>query len=709
MKESVKSIIAQSKSLAALKPEAIPQHEVEKVVADLHQTIKFHEVQYYIKNNPVIDDYLYDQLFDLLEKIEEKYPKLRKAHSPTQRVAEDLTKEFPSVDHLIPMLSLDNSYNASDLREFDRRVKEQSGKKEVSYWVEPKFDGTGISLIYENDVLVRGASRGNGTTGEEITNNLKTLKSIPLQAPFSQNDIKKIEIRGEVLIRRDRFEKLNKARTAEGLTPLANPRNAASGALRLQDAKEVAKRNLAAFIYDISYAENTAGKSIIGKEIRFRDKNIAILEGFGFQVPENEGKACTDIEEAIAFCEQWEAKREDYPYEIDGMVLKVNDYAIQEEIGHTAHHPRWAMAYKFKAKQATTTLEDVIFQVGRVGSITPVAKLKPVNLAGVTVSSVSLFNEDFLEEKDIHIGDEVLIERAGDVIPYIVKTIPEARDGKEVKVKYPEKCPSCSEAIHRIEGEAVYRCVNISCPAQTLERLAHFVGKKAMDIDGLGRSIIEKFLQMGFIETLSDIYKLDYQRISQLEGFGQKSAENLKKAIEASKNQPFERLLFALGIRYVGENTAKVLCKEINHLLDLQHYSEEALLDIHEIGPKVASSVHAAFRHEKQLTLMKELEELGLNLARRENEGEVVESPIKGKKFVFTGTLIAFTRQDAKKMVEQYGAKTVGSVSKNTDYLVAGSEAGSKLTKAQKLETVQILGEQEFLEMMEEIGVKVDG
>jgi len=691
-------LIKLSKELLSIDTTNLSKEEAKQVAQNLRKVINYHDWRYYVLADPVISDYEYDQLFHKLKQIEEKYPDLVTPDSPTQRVANELIKEFPKVKHLAPMLSLDNSYSEEDLREFDRRVKEITGLKEIEYSVEPKFDGAGIALVYENDTFIRGATRGDGQVGDDITPNLKVLKTIPLKAEFSKYGIKLIEIRGEVVIRKDVFKKINEARLEEGLPPLANPRNAAAGALRLQDPKEVAKRGLEAFVYQITYAEDENGNNLLGTKIKKHSQAIKMLFDLGFKAPYKEIKVCENIDEVIEYCNLWEKKRDEYPYEIDGMVVKVNDISLYDMLGATSHHPRWAIAYKFKARQATTRIINVIFQVGRTGAITPVAKLEPVEIGGVVVSSVSLINEDFIKEKDIRIGDLVLIERAGDVIPYVVKVIKEARTGKEKPIVFPKNCPSCGSPVVKPPGEAVYRCVNINCPAQVIERIKHYASKDAMDIRGLGEATIKRFYQLGFLRSIPDIYRLPYDKIEKLEGFGKKSVENLKKAIEESKNRPIYRLIYGLSIRYVGLSTAKTLAKHIRCVLDLKDWSVEKLMTLPDIGYVVARSIYDFFHNEQNINTIKELERLGVKVCEEKQEEEG-NKPLEGLTFVFTGELECCSRKQAQEMVETLGGKATNSVSKKTSFVVVGQNPGSKLQKAQKL-GIKIITEEEFLNMV---------
>ncbi|NPA12893.1 MAG: DNA ligase (NAD(+)) LigA [Aquificae bacterium] len=699
--EKEKELIQLTKKLLKVKIEDIKDiQQAKEIVEQLREVIRYHDWRYYVLASPVISDYEYDKLFRLLVELEEKYPQLITPTSPTQRVASELTKEFPPVKHLAPMLSLENSYNEEDLLDFDRRVRELTGLEQVEYSVEPKFDGAGIALVYEDGVFIRGATRGDGTVGEDITQNLKTIKSIPLYADFPKYGIKTIEIRGEVLIRKDLFKKINQERLEEGLPPFANPRNAAAGSLRLQDPKEVAKRGLEAFVYQITYAVDKDGNNLLGTKIKKHSEAIELLYKLGFKAPYKELKVCKGIQEVIDYCNLWEKERDNYPYELDGMVVKVNDISLYPKLGMTSHHPRWAIAYKFKPRQATTKILDVVFQVGRTGAITPVAKLEPVEIGGVIVSSVSLINEDFIKEKDIRIGDTVLVERAGDVIPYIVKVIKEARTGEEKPIVFPKNCPSCGTPVVKLPGEAVWRCVNANCPAQVIERIIYFASKDAMDIRGLGRAIVKRFYQLGFLKSIPDIYRLPYDKIKQLEGFGEKSVENLKKSIEASKNRPIHRLITGLGIRYVGKITAKTLAEHINCVEELKDWTVEELMKLPDIGEIVATSIYDFFHNQQNVKMIYELKELGVKTCKDKKEESQLDI-LKGKTFVFTGTLSCCSREKAQEIVESLGGKATGSVSKKTDYLVVGEKPGSKLKKAQQL-GVKILSEEEFLDMVKE-------
>jgi DNA ligase (NAD+) len=663
---------------------------------ELRDVLRFHEYRYYIQNDPLISDFEYDTLYKALEKLETENPDLITPDSPTQRVGKGLTKEFPTVQHLVPMLSLDNSYNSDDLLDFDRQARKLTGAAEIEYCVEPKFDGASISLLYEGDRLVRGATRGDGVYGDDITPNIRQIRTIPLAARFSDFGLQTVEIRGEILINKHNFAQFNEAVVEAGGQPLANPRNAAAGTLRIKDPAEVGRRKLEAFVYSLGYY-NTLSPKETGPQTH--SETLQMLWELGFRSPEKEMRVFRGINAVIEYCNEFEARRDDLPYEIDGMVIKVNSFELQDRMGMTTHHPRWAMAYKFKARQATSKLVTVEFQVGRVGTITPVAKIEPVHIGGVTVTSISLFNEDNIKDKDLRIGDTVLVERAGDVIPYIVKSLHEVRTGSEKLIEFPKTCPACGDELYRAEEEAAWRCTNINCSAQVLERLMHFASKDAMDIRGLGDANIKKFYELGLLCTIPQIYGLDYEAIGQLEGFGPKSIGNLQSAILKSKGQPLHRLLFALGIRHVGETMAKTLAHAVHHLLDLQNFSEEELMNLEDVGPKVANSVYTFFRNDDNIRMLRELEALGLQLA-NEKKQYASSGNLQDLTFLFTGSLAKLKRSEAEELVEQNGGKIVSGVSSKLNYLVVGEDAGSKLEKAKKITSVKIITEDQFLKMI---------
>ena len=665
----------------------------------LRQVLRFHEYRYYVSDDPLISDEEYDLLYKQLEKLERADPDTITADSPTQRVAKGLTKDFPTVNHLVAMLSLENSYNAEDLADWDRKAREIAGIDQIEYCVEPKFDGASISLLYENDVLVRGATRGDGVQGDDVTTNIRQIRSVPLSAAFSGFGIDSVELRGEILLNKKNFDKYNAQLAEQHLPPLANPRNAASGSLRIKDPKEVSRRNLEAFLYHVSYFTTTHKNTARQQPPLTHSASLEMLWELGFRSPQKEKKVFRGIGDVIAYCLAFEKKRDDLPYEIDGMVIKVNDFVLQEKMGQTTHHPRWAIAFKFKARQATSKLLKVEFQVGRTGNITPVAKIEPVPIGGVTVTSVSLFNEDVVKAKDLRIGDTVLVERAGDVIPYIVKSLPELRSGKEKKIVFPANCPACGDALVRLEEEAAWRCVNINCPAQVVERIIHFVSKDAMDIRSFGSANVLKFFDLGLLHDIPGIYHLSYDQIAALEGFGKKSIDNLRTAIETSRSQPLHRVIFGLGIRYVGETTAKTLAKAVSYLPDFAGFSLEALQGLEDIGPKVAGSVLQFFQNADNITLLKKLEIAGVNL-RSSRSSKREEGNLTGQTFLFTGSLQELKRTEAEDMVEKNGGKILAGVSSKLNYLVVGEDAGSKLEKAKKIASIRILTEKEFLKFI---------
>lgn len=677
--------------LSRVKSKGLEKDQLE----ELRDVLRFHEYRYAILNDPLIADFEYDTLYKELERLEREYPGLVSADSPTQRVASQLTRDFPTVGHLVPMLSLENSYNEDDLLDWDRKARELTGLEVLDYCIEPKFDGASISLTYENDRLSRGVTRGDGIAGDEITTNIRQIRSVPLSAAFSRYGIQLIEIRGEVLMNKNNFAKYNEQLAAQHLPPLANPRNAAAGSLRIKDPREVSRRHLEAFLYHVAYYTPATDHPALATH----SGSLRMLWDLGFRSPQKELKVVKGIRAVIDHCREFEKKRDDLPYEIDGMVIKVDSIALQDRLGMTTHHPRWAIAFKFKARQATSTLRKVEFQVGRTGSITPVAKIDPVPLSGVTVGSISLFNEDVVREKDVRIGDRVLVERAGDVIPYIVKPLAELRTGKEEPIVFPTHCPVCGDKLVKPEDEAVWRCVNITCPAQVVERIIHWASKDAMDIRSLGEANIRKFYELGFVKDIPGIYRLPFDKIRQLEGFGEKSVSNLQAAVETSRQQPLHRLIFGLGIRYVGETTAKVLAAAVAHLRDLAGYSEEDLQNLEDIGPKVAGSVYQFFHNPDNIHLIKELETLGLTLESKKSKA-TAGGNLDGQTFLFTGTLSRLKRSDAEEAVEKNGGKLLSGVSSKLNYLVVGEDAGSKLEKAKKIASIHILTEDEFITMI---------
>jgi DNA ligase (NAD+) len=694
-------------------------------IEELRNILRFHEHRYYVESDPLITDGEYDIIFKKLENFEKNHPASITVDSPTQRVGQALIKNFEKVQHLVPMLSLDNSYNADDLIDFDRKVRELSGIENIDYCVEPKFDGASISLVYENDTLARGITRGDGEVGDDITPNVHQIRSVPMRANFSSYGIEQIEIRGEVMINKSNFAKHNETLVNEGLPPMANPRNAAAGTIRMKDPAVVSKRNLEAFLYHVSFVaeEKTNLELGIGdftinqstdKPILYSQSLIPtsqfpiplthsglleMLWQLGFKSPKKEMKTVRGIKAVIDYVNEFEAGRDALPYEIDGMVIKVNDIALQDKLGMTSHHPRWAIAFKFKARQATSKLLGVDFQVGRTGAVTPVAKIAAAAVGGVTVTSISIHNADYIKEKDLKIGDAILIERSGDVIPQIVKSLAELRTGEETDIDFPTQCPVCNDVLVRPEGEAVWRCVNINCEAQVAERIIHFVSKDAMDIKSFGEANVRKFFAMGIIKDVPSIYDLKAEMFVNMEGFGAKSVVNLMEAIEASKQQPLHRLIYGLGIRYVGENTAKTLVRSIDDIFELATKSEDELKMMDDVGIKVASSITEFFKNEDNMAMLKRLQNVGLQMKsiKKENVG----GGLSGQTFLFTGTLTKLKRSDAEAMAEAKGGKLLSGVSSKLNYLVVGDDAGSKLEKAKKIATVNIISEDEFIKLVQ--------
>ena len=688
-------------------------------IEELRTVLRFHEHRYYVENDPLISDGEYDKMYKKLQQFEETNPELVTADSPTQRVGKGLIKNFPKVPHLVPMLSLDNSYNAEDLIDFDRKVRELSRTENIEYCIEPKFDGASISLVYENDQLLTGITRGDGEVGDDITPNIKQIRSLPLSAAFSKYGIETIEFRGEVLMNKNKFAAYNKGLMEEGLAPLANPRNAAAGTLRMKDPAIVSKRNLEAFLYHVSYVgtgdvrhktqdtrlditpiTQPTNQQTYNSQFTIPHSHSGMLEmlwQLGFKSPKKEMKVVHGIQEVIKYVNEFEAGRDALPYEIDGMVIKVNDLNMQDQLGMTSHHPRWAIAFKFKARQASSKLLGVEFQVGRTGAVTPVAKIAAAQVGGVTVTSISVHNEDYIKEKGLKIGDHILIERSGDVIPQIVKSLPELRNGDEEEIDFPKNCPVCSDVLVRPDGEAVWRCVNINCEAQVAERIIHFVSKDAMDIKSFGEANVRKFYALKLITDVPSIYDLKAAMLQNMDGFAAKSVTNLIDAIEASKQQPLHRLIYGLGIRYVGETTAKTLAQSINDIFELAEKSEEELKQMDDVGVKVADSIAAFFKNKDNVEMLKRLQEAGLQM--KSQTKEKTAGGLTGQTFLFTGTLAKLKRNDAEEMAEALGGKILSGVSSKLNYLIVGEDAGSKLEKAKKIATINIISEDDFIKL----------
>ncbi|MCY8907247.1 NAD-dependent DNA ligase LigA [Bacillus atrophaeus] len=652
---------------------------------DLRSTINQYSYEYYTLDEPSVPDSEYDKLMQELLDLEEEHPDLRTPDSPTQRVGGAVIDAFQKVRHGTPMLSLGNAFNAEDLRDFDRRVRQAVGD-DVAYNVELKIDGLAVSLRYEDGYFVRGATRGDGTTGEDITENLKTIRNIPLKMKRNLS----IEVRGEAYMPKRSFEALNEERLKKEDEPFANPRNAAAGSLRQLDPKIAAKRNLDIFVYSIAELDEMG--------VDTQSQGLDFLDEIGFKTNQ-ERKKCGTIDEVIDMIEELQAKRADLPYEIDGIVVKVDSLDQQEELGFTAKSPRWAIAYKFPAEEVVTTLLDIELNVGRTGVITPTAVLEPVKVAGTTVQRASLHNEDLIREKDIRILDKVVIKKAGDIIPEVVNVLTEQRTGQEKEFNMPTTCPECGSELVRIEGEVALRCINPECPAQIREGLIHFVSRNAMNIDGLGERVITQLFQEKLVRNVADLYKLTKERVIRLERMGEKSTDNLISSIQKSKENSLERLLFGLGIRFIGSKAAKTLAMHFESLDHLKKANKEELLAIDEIGEKMADAVITYFQKEEMLELLDELEQLGVNtLYKGPKKVKVQDSDsyFAGKTIVLTGKLEELSRNDAKAQIEALGGKLTGSVSKNTDLVIAGEAAGSKLTKAEEL-NIEVWNEEQLL------------
>ena len=671
---------------------------VKKKIESLREQINEHDYRYYVLAEPTISDEQYDLLFKKLEKLEAEHPELITPDSPTQRVGKDLTKEFKPVKHKIPMLSLSNTYNEEELYDFDRRVKEGLPEnEEVEYIVEYKFDGASVSLNYVNGLLKTAATRGDGVVGEEITNNIRTIKTIPLKLkknssiPYKLNDI---EVRGEIFMNINDFVKLNEEREKAGEKLFANPRNSAAGTLKMQDPKEVAKRPLNNFMYYLVSP---------GDELKTQEENLKVLEKLGFKI-NHKYKKCTNIDEVINVCHEFEKKRDSLEYEIDGAVIKVNSIRQQNILGNIARSPRWAVAFKFKAKQAFTIVKKIIWQVGRTGAVTPVAELEPVLLAGSTISRATLHNIDEIRRKDIRQGDKVVIEKGGDVIPKVVAVVLSERKKSSKPTEPPKYCPVCGTELFNPPEEVALYCENAECPAQIKGRIEHFASRTAMDIEGLGEALIDIFVDKGFLKTYADIYRLRDKKdeLIAIERLGKKSVENLLNAIEESKKKPFDKVLFALGIRYVGAGVARKLADHFRSIDALMNASEEELTGVYEIGESIAKSVKSFFSSKDNLETISLLKEAGVQFKFEDTvDKKVKENFFTGKTFVLTGKLNSFTREEAGDRIINLGGKVTSSVTKNTDYLIAGEKAGSKLDKAKKL-GVDILSEDDLLNYLKE-------
>jgi DNA ligase (NAD+) len=660
-------------------------------IEKLRESIRHHEYRYYVLDDPEISDAAYDRLMNELKEVEAAHPSLITPDSPTVRVGGAPRDGLQTVQHARAMLSLDNAYSYDELRDFDRRVRQGIGREEIQYIAEHKFDGLSISLQYEKGMLVRGVTRGDGSTGEDVTPNVKTIRSLPLRVDAAALKKAKLpgdfEVRGEIMMTRQAFEALNRQQEQTGGKIFVNPRNAAAGAVRLLDSSITAQRRLEFFAYYL-YAD---GKAPFAKH----SESLQALKQLRFRASDD-WKLCEGIEEVVSYCEAWDTKREKLPYEIDGVVIKVNATPIQNELGFTAKAPRWAIAYKYPARQETTTVNDIVVQVGRTGALTPVAILKPVQVGGVTVSRSTLHNMDEVERLGVQIGDTVLIERAGEVIPHVLKVVKEGKHRKPFRM--PQNCPECGSKIHKDEEEVAYRCVNAACPAKRKESLLHFAGRHAMNIDGLGEKIVDQLVDKGLVKDVADLYSLKLEEVSGMERMADKSAQNLLDEIEASKKNSLARLIFALGMRFIGERTGQLLAEHFSSLEELAAASEEQLVEVPEVGPKVAASIAEFFSEAANRQLIKKLHKAGV---RPTSEKRKVKSDkLAGKAFVFTGSLTHRSREEAGELVQQHGGKVSGSVSKKTDYVVVGADPGSKHDKAKEL-GVTVLSEKEFEKLLD--------
>jgi DNA ligase (NAD+) len=665
---------------------------LKKDTEKLREQIRHHEYLYYVVDEPEISDAEFDSLMNRLKEIETAHPQLRTPDSPSLRVGGAPREGFQTVRHARPMLSLDNAFSFDALREWDRRVREGTGRKGIEYITEHKFDGLSVSLQYADGVLVRGVTRGDGATGEEVTPNVKTVRSVPLRLDAAAIKKAKLpasfEVRGEIMMTRESFEALNREQERIGGRLFVNARNSAAGSLRVLDPSITAQRKLDFFAYYLL---------VDGREPYPRhSESLEALKALHFRASAD-WKLCDGIEKVIDYCTSWDAKREKLPYEIDGVVVKVNSIGLQNELGFTSKAPRWAIAYKYPARQEKTVVNNIEVNVGRTGALTPVALLQPVQVGGVTVSRCTLHNMDEIDRLGLQIGDTVLLERAGEVIPHILKVVKEGNPRKPFHM--PKNCPVCGSTIHRVEGEAAYRCVNAACPAKRKESLLHFAGRHAMDIDGLGEKIVDQLVDKGLVKDVADLYTLTLEQMCELDRMAEKSAQNLLDQIEASKKQPLARLIHALGIMFVGERTGQLLAEQFTSLDEFAAATQEQLESVPEVGPKVSSSIAEFFSEPANRNILKKLQKAGVRPTGRKRE--VKSQKFAGRSFVFTGGLANRSREDAGELVLQHGGKISSSVSKKTDYVVVGTDPGSKFDKAKEL-GVKILSESEFEKLLKE-------
>jgi DNA ligase (NAD+) len=659
-------------------------HNVRSRIETLRKELHEHDYRYYVLAEPTISDELYDKLMRELQDLEQHYPDLQSPDSPTQRVGGKPTKEFATVAHNPPMLSLANSYSEQEIREFDERVRKNLGKELPRYVAELKFDGVAIALKYRNGMLVQGATRGDGMQGDDITANLKTVRSLPLRLRTDDERFLNCDVRGEAFMDRADFDAMNKQRAMEGEKLFINPRNSTAGTLKMQDPKTVATRPIKMFAYWLN-APTAALTSHF--------KNLETLRSIGLPVNEH-ARLCKNIDEVIAFWKEWEQKRDSLPYDIDGVVVKVDSLEQQAKLGSIAKSPRWAIAFKFASRKAETVLNDILLQVGRVGTVTPVADLKPVFVGGTTVSRASLYNMDYINELDLRIGDAVIVEKGGDVIPKITEVILAKRPQRTKKFEMPKRCPECNTPLFRPEGEVNYYCENAECPAQVKGRIQHFAMRGAMDIEGLGEAVVDQIVGLGWVKNCADLYSLHEHKADmvELDGWGEKSAQNLLDGIEESKKRPFHRVLYAISIRHVGQGVAQLLTEHFASMQKLMEATEEDLQSVGGIGPQIAESVVHFFNEKHNRDIIKRLQLAGLQLS---SSSTKKKGKLNGLTFVLTGTLPTMTREQAKQLIEENGGKVASSVSKNVNYLLAGEDAGSKLEKAKKL-GIEMISEEEF-------------
>lgn len=658
--------------------------EALRRLEQLKKEISYHRKKYYVDNEPEISDAAYDRLEKELESIEERFPDLITPDSPTQRVGGEPIEAFQTIIHAKPMLSLDNAYSLEEIRSFDKRLRKLLDEESLAYVSELKVDGVSISLVYRNGLLERGVTRGDGVRGEDVTANIKTIPSIPLRLV---ENIPHLEVRGEVFIPRSEFENLNRKREIEGENPFANPRNAAAGSIRLLDPRITAERKLDIYFWALT--------DISGKIIKTQWEGLQYMREIGLRTNPT-SRLCQDLNEVMDYCEEWSKKKKKLDYDIDGVVIKLNSLEFEERAGFTSKFPRWALAYKYPALQETTVIKDIRIQVGRTGALTPVAILEPVRLAGSVISRATLHNEDEIRRKDIRVGDTVLIEKGGEIIPKVVKVIENKRPGGARVYRMPKKCPVCNSDAFRPEGEAVSRCTGASCPAKLKANILHYASRGAMDIEGLGESLVDQLIEKDLVKDFSSLYYLKREGLESLERMGSKSAENLLKEVEESKKRPLHRLIFALGIRLIGERAAKVLAAQYPSLDQLGKIPKEELEQIREIGPKMAESIHLFFSQKENNRLIKKLYEAGVQTeAKTIRKRDRKAQPFNGKTFVLTGALEDFTRVKAAEMIESLGGRVSSSVSNKTDFLLAGKDPGTKMEKARKL-GVKIISEQNF-------------